>query len=154
MRIQSMRLRILIGVLLIGQCVIEAAVCPHCNGIFEVLGRHLWRCPARVTSQPANGSPHPPPTPPRARELDTRVIVKDPHLHGAAIDLSHDMSDDKICACGRHCKGRRGLKSHQRACGFYKRLLDTVYDPKDTVPPDNEEGTMNPTLLHRQKWSL
>jgi len=32
-------------------CVeIEGTKCPYCNIEFEVLGRHMWRCKARITT--------------------------------------------------------------------------------------------------------
>ena len=43
-------------------------------------------------------------------------------------------ASDETCACGRRCKGRRGLRAHQRACGLLNNLLHGV-QPQTTVEP-------------------
>ena len=40
--------------------IISADRCPFCGREFVSLGRHIWRCPARVTSQASVHSSHVP----------------------------------------------------------------------------------------------
>ena len=90
--------------------------CPFCGREFVSLGRHIWRCPARVTSQASVHSSHVPLQSP---------VISPPTVapSGALVFSPPPNSDDETCVCGRRCKGRRGLKAHQRACGIFKSLL-------------------------------
>jgi len=82
------------------------------------LGRHVWRCKARVTSHalPLHASFTPTPGAPS----DTTTRNPPP---GAPPVPPPAQDTDAQCPCGRTCKGKRGLKAHHRSCGFFKSLI-------------------------------
>ena len=75
----------------------------------------------------------------------TQVLTIDDQRRGSPVSTSPPVvaPDEEECCCGRKCKGLRGLKAHQRTCGFFKSLVrdDTLLQPDVPTPPDN------PTLL-------
>ena len=109
--------------------IISAVKCQHCNGDFHVLGRHTWRCKGRVTSSesvsPVMPSPKHKETPPND------------NLHGVAVNSLPSVSEEESCVCGRKCKGRRDLKTHQRSCAFYKSVVDgdILHPPSPSIDP-------------------
>ena len=46
--------------------------------------------------------------------IDRSIIIPDA-ANPVALDIH-------TCVCGKQCKGRRGLRSHQRACNVHKTL--------------------------------
>ena len=80
--------------------------------ISKYLHRHTWRCKGRVMSSesvlPVMPSPKHKETPPND------------NLHGVAVNPLPSVSEEESCVFGRKCKGRGGLKTHQRSCAFYK----------------------------------
>ena len=128
--------------------IISAVQCEHCGQDFVSLGRHAWRCKARVTSS--------------ARPVQA---VDTPPIHAAAqshaptpgdpplpLPTGLNEPEDTLCPCGRHCKGRRGLKAHQRSCGFFKSLVEgkllaeNIPDQHHPTPPPSHPSEP-PTLL-------
>ena len=60
---------------------------------------------------------------------------------------------DEICTCGRKCKGRRGLKAHQRSCGVFKGLIEgaqlaTVSPSHVSTTPPDEDHIINQQGAH------
>jgi len=63
-------------------------------------------------------------------------------------------ADKATCIYGCRCKGRRGLKAHQRSCEPFKTVLNTDYstqaadgntqDDNATRPP--QQASIDPTL--------
>ena len=45
------------------------------------------------------------------------------NVQEVAVDAPSAVKEDDTCVCGRRCKGRRGLRAHQRAYGLLKSLL-------------------------------
>ena len=108
-------------VLLLLVRIISATRCPYCDNEFISLGRHVWRCAARVTSHG---------TPPLRDSPQATQRAQGPSSHNSAAaqleiteGVSSGAADEETCMCGRKCKGRRGLRAHQRACGMLKNLL-------------------------------
>ena len=102
-------------------CVeIEGTKCPYCNIEFAVLGRHTWRCKARITT--ADIAPDP--------GILQVVDNTDPLAPAATADLTPREvipSDIWVCMCGKHCKGKRGLKAHQRSSTTFKSVAEAKY---------------------------
>ena len=103
------------------RCVeIEGTKCPYCNIEFAVLGRHTWRCKARITT--ADIAPNP----------GTLQVAdnSDTSIPAATADLTPREvipSDIVVCMCGKHCKGKRGLKANQRSCATFKSVAEARY---------------------------
>ena len=78
-------------------------ICNYCHEDFKVLGRHSWRCKAKVQQG--------------------RAITED-NQQPAEILPNNDpvVSSTITCCCGKKCKGNRGLKIHQRSCRTIKGL--------------------------------
>ena len=123
---------LLVGFITWSWTVSEGICCPYCKEDFKVIGRHTWRCKARVTS--SEGIP--------LRTTPTAPVVD---LTASAVNKTCEQPanvglDEDTCACGRRCKGRRGLKAHQRSCALFKTLLNKDYTQgvhDETVPTDS-----------------
>lgn len=103
----------------------HAVICPHCNLDFVSLGRHIWRCRARITG---GGLTTPPLAP-------TPMPSSPPSLNTMSMIGGTDPSPGEWkCVCGRVCKGRRGLRSHQRACRTFATLSSGLADVN--IQPD------------------
>src|ERR1700759_5215542 len=85
--------------------------CDFCDRDFVVLGRHVWRCPARIT-----GSAHPASNLPVQGAPDASFQgpvaagVVPTHTEGSCL-----ATDLTTCVCGRQCRGRRAwlrIKQH------------------------------------------
>ena len=114
---------------------IAATKCQFCHKDFDVVGRHEWRCKARVPSG-ATSSENPwaqPASRPGGDQANSP--------HRPTPNSSHGPTTDQVnvtyfeCTCGRKCKGRRGLQSHQRCC--------TVHRSLSSITKDNSEDLMN-----------
>ena len=167
MFVMDARLRTMVQlVVILGLVRIIAAVkCDYCGQEFVSLGRHVWRCKARVTSstRPLNAMDTPPvdlPSHDNPRPVDPPLPPPLP---------PRDEPEDVLCPCGRHCKGRRGLKAHQRACGFFKGLVQggplnpPAADPLQAVPPTgspnghpppSSPSTPSPSTPPPYYWSI
>ena len=103
--------------------------CEFCKKEFTSLGRHRWRCKARVNTN--------------SIDLDQRQVINSYHAtrpfennqdfigENALIANTNNMVNNEesentlqehndphrfTCYCGKKCKGLRGLKAHQRSC--------------------------------------
>ena len=110
-----------------------ATKCTFCNKEFTVLGRHTWRCKSRITSSDNNSF----------RPYDNG--------NGSAINNASNFANENNipinrgnlnCVCGKVCKGKRGLKSHQRSCRTIRDLgLEHIgRDPAQGDATEEAEG--------------
>ena len=104
--------------------------CPFCNGDFLSLNRHLWRCKGRVTSSQKE---EPSAVPLTESQVQRHNIDRSINIPAAAPDTEELLS----CVCGKQCKGRRGLRSHQRACKVHSTL---------STQSTNENNNSNATV--------
>ena len=103
-------------------------ICNFCQRDFLVLKRHQWRCKSKTSmtehNQTNNDSPN-------------------ALFNNAAINLNNtsgrsNISSNMKCACGKNCKGLKGLKSHQRTCKTIKSISDKNYSNCDDEIQHNE----------------
>lgn len=108
--------------------ICEATKCEFCHKDFKVLGRHQWRCQSRGAT-----ASDPPPSPTEQHGYS----AQEPHVNQSTLNINQpDLSNDHqravradnttvwlACHCGRLCKGRRGLRAHQRSCRALACLL-------------------------------
>ena len=74
-------------------------ICSYCGKEFTTLGRHVWRCKQRIIQ------------PDETNDDDEANTVNQEH-----VTQPPDNGLDVKCSCGKSCKGKRGLKMHQRSC--------------------------------------
>src|SRR6218665_248944 len=113
-----------------------ATICPSCNRNFGSLGRHYWRCNGRMTSQ--------------AYPTNSGNTINSPeapvHLTGATLNhmtlqpVINNNSDALQCTCGKMCKGKRGLRAHQRSCHAHQTLSNAFSNDDDG---DDDVGQQN-----------
>ena len=119
--------------------------CDYCNKEFSSIGRHLWRCPSRVTG----------PAQPQ-RNLAVQGEFENSYQGNIAASLTASTNDPAVntlnaelitCSCGRLCKGRRGLVAHQRTCRMHKDFLEdptgSAADRKNPSERDNGDREKN-----------
>ena len=116
--------------------IIEAVRCEYCGQDFVSLGRHVWRCKACVTllarSLPNVVTPHPPMGP--SNSAGTLQVPNPLPPVPLIFSFAFYTSIDVHCPRRRFCRSRRGLKAHQRACGFFKRLVQGgLLNPTDNA---------------------
>ena len=116
--IQDFRYLFLIIIISANICVVESTRCPYCNEDFVSLGRHTWRCRARRTSS----------TPASTTDsiADGNNINNGHSGNTSYLPMSSQNQANVVflkCSCGRSCKGRRGLRAHQRSCAVHNTLL-------------------------------
>ena len=136
---------ILSAILLLMLCWtgIAATKCQFCHKDFDVVGRHEWRCKARVPSS-ATSSENPGAQPASSPDGDQ---ANSPHR--PTPNSSHRPTTDQVnityftCTCGRKCKGRRGLQSHQRCCTAHKSLSSITKDNNSEDPVNEVRSTTN-----------
>lgn len=82
------------------------AICNFCKQDFASVKRHQWRCKSKIPTM----------------EADENVNTsRNSHaININNISDNHSNCEHIKCACGKHCKGLRGLKSHQRSCRTVK----------------------------------
>ena len=102
----------------------SAVKCDLCNGDFVVLGRHRWRCTGPKGRFTSAG-----PTAPNDDQVNTGQVQPGNNTYtNTAINPAPkcQISKDELikCVCGRSCKGRRGLRAHQRCCKAAQSLSD------------------------------
>ena len=102
-------------------------ICNFCQKDFLVLKRHQWRCKSKTSTM----------------ELNERNDNSTSLFNNAAITIRNrtgntNDSDDLKCACGKKCKGLRGLKAHQRTCKTIKTISNSNYNTFDDEIDDNE----------------
>ena len=111
---------------------VSATRCEFCGQDFMVVGRHIWRCPARITS-----SAHPAQSfsvqgaPDTSFQGPIAAGIAPTHAENAGL-----ASELTTCVCGRQCKGRRSLAAHQRTCRSFRDLLSGQCQNVNPVIPD------------------
>ena len=148
----------------------EGVNCEHCGKYFKVLGRHIWRCKARLSTTPLQsmlGNGHG-----TAQELIS-PIESAPHSLtnyncviqnsvGEAHETDYDLETRKQtekdpaieCHCGKKCKGLRGLRAHRRFCQFGAISdLNSIFDFEPNLNTSRNESTLpeNNDYLNTQK---
>ena len=71
-------------------------ICSYCGKEFTTLGRHTWRCKQRITESSNLSNQDDSENTDNLQQIDSSSTIK--------------------CCCGKLCKGKRGLKMHQRSC--------------------------------------
>src|ERR1044072_8325468 len=115
----SIDLRWIIAIVLLISSV-SATRCEFCGKDFVAVGRHVWRCPARIT-----GSAHPAHNLPVQGAPDTSF--QGPIAAGVVPTHTEDdclATELTTCVCGKQCKGRRGFAAHQRTCRAFRDLVN------------------------------
>ena len=111
--------------ILLWLCVLT--VCSFCNLDFKSLGRHQWRCKAKLRQQEGyNVRPEEQMT----VDVNDQIASQTENLLDEAVSAGQeqDLNPQYVhCCCGKKCKGIRGLKAHQRTCRFIKGLNDELY---------------------------
>ena len=98
--------------------------CPYCNKDFAVLGRHIWRCQSKLTSADTINIHTSNPPLLHANAVHNSPVAPPPVLPIAQVnDDEEENTVWVVCHCGRRCKGRRGLRAHQRHCVSMDNLL-------------------------------
>ena len=98
------------------QLLILFVICNFCSKHFQVLGRHQWRCRAKVKEDVNENNYH------RGDEsnADTNLPINSGQRNQSSTEMIQ-------CACGNKFKGLRRIKKHQRSCrvirGLDKELL-------------------------------
>ena len=118
------------------------AVCSFCREDFISLGRHTWRCERKLhqgasQNQVTNGNSH----------LPQDLFI----LNNNISDNNGPANTEEIkCACGKKCKGLRGLKAHQRSCRTIKTLCDEVLDDlnSNNRTDQQEEVTIDENIVN------
>jgi len=118
--------------------LVERTICPFCNVDFKVIGRHTWRCKARVTSSAVS----PMFTQPTVNGATADIHADDVVHRQSSVPLLINETEESKCVCGRHCKGRRDLKAHQRSCARFKTVLNKDFSAANM---DNKIPTDRPT---------
>ncbi|CAB4017865.1 Hypothetical predicted protein [Paramuricea clavata] len=119
-----------------------------CGLDFKSLGRHQWRCKAKLGDKDRDSST-------TANERNSGILdsEQDNLFDGASEVLTTQVSNTSgvKCACGKHCKGLRGLKVHQRSCRFIAGLNEEIatmdderseegeIDIGESMPPEHPE---------------
>src|SRR2546425_3033638 len=111
----------------------HGVICPHCNVDFACLGRHAWRCRARITGG--------------GEAIPAQAVIttpsSPPSLNTQSLSGGHSPSSPEWkCVCGRVCRGRRGLRSHQRACRAFAALSSGLSEVNNS-PTVNSPHTVN-----------
>ena len=117
--------RLLMKIFLLLLCfkVISAVKCEYCNKDFISLGRHSWRCKARITSA-VNDQ--------RYSSYNANFSGNNASSNGLNNNKNQitTNTDTQIlyvkCVCGKLCKGRRGLTAHQRSCKVFRDIGKAV----------------------------
>eukprot|EP00112_Aurelia_sp_Birch-Aquarium-sp1_P024109 Seg7463.3 transcript_id=Seg7463.3/GoldUCD/mRNA.D3Y31 product="hypothetical protein" protein_id=Seg7463.3/GoldUCD/D3Y31 len=111
-----------------GFLLVFFGICKFCGDEFKVVGRHEWRCLGRnieenTTTQSSQAS----------RGNEFIPSTQDEH--------DRCNTDEIECACGRKCKGLRGIKRHQRSCRVIKDLSEHLSrDLQETAHKLQEEA--------------
>jgi len=74
-------------------------ICSYCGKEFTTLGRHTWRCKQKIVQAD------------KANNGDKTNILNQEDVN----QLPNNGLNVK-CSCGMSCKGKQGLKMHQRNC--------------------------------------
>ena len=132
--------------------LIVFTVCSLCGKDFAVIGRHSWRCKSRVNNGEDNNN---------ATSSLTECSLN---------YLNTDGSSSFVCCCGKHCKGEKGLRIHQRSCktigGLAKQIISDLSENTVNehltleVEPTDVENTTSPVIKtgvklpdNTQDWS-
>ena len=106
-------------------------VCAFCGKDFISLGRHSWRCKSKLNS-----------------ENDfTRVNTSPLNLFSPdSMPVITNGNKEVKCTCGKHCKGLKGLKAHQRSCRIILGLHENLRNDLDEENYDDiDENTFGDT---------
>lgn len=108
-------------------------ICNFCGDEFMVVGRHEWRCRSKNIEENVSTT----------SSQASRVNEFIPRRHD-----DNDICDtgDIECACGRKCKGLRGIKRHQRSCRVIKGLSENLSRALQETAQAHKEAETEVTL--------
>ena len=94
-------------------------ICTFCGLDFKSLGRHPWRCKAKLEERDSGTT---------ANERSSGISDQGSLLDGASEEVKIRVINTSgvKCVCGKHCKGIRGLKLHQLTCRFITELSEEI----------------------------
>jgi hypothetical protein len=118
----------------------SATRCPYCNVDYNTLGRHTWRCKARVTSSDT-GLVTETVTPANSNDDTTAGPSSTHNPSTLPLDSGNSFADTIQCMCGKKCKGKRGLKAHQRSCATFRALVNKDYSIGASENETDQEST-------------
>ena len=102
-------------------CLVSVlAICNFCGEDFKVLGRHSWRCKAKIKEPETKDSSQP----------SIEIVLNNEPV----------VSSEVTCCCGKKCKGHRGLKMHQRSCRTIHGLSGDSNTIENQHSPDNKNA--------------
>ncbi|ESN97404.1 hypothetical protein HELRODRAFT_178196 [Helobdella robusta] len=91
-----------------------------------------------------------------------KIILISPNIFNSSKsnDILTNRDNNLIpCCCGKSCKGRKGLKLHQRSCEMFKNLKNALEIPEESdknlelsPPPQREQASLE--RLDRTSWKL
>ena len=117
----------------------DAVACRYCNKDFKKVGSHSYRCTARITSpRPlSQRTDVPSPSEPAATYGD---LGREPAASSTTTNLNFPLGghSEIKCVCGTSCKGKRGLRAHQRFC---KHLQNST--PESEKNDENDDTSSN-----------
>ena len=116
----------------------DAMRCEHSFRDFTCIGRHSWRCKGRTTSDNTpvssiNSSFDPFGTINESSSSNVNIQVQAQEYN------SDDIRQMSVCACGKQCKNKRGLKTHQRSCEIAKSECPNT---NSHSPPGNNQSAV------------
>ena len=105
--------------------------CQFCGREFKALGRHLWRCAAKLNQKPSqtllNRQENVAVDNLGIETTSTTLVNVNGEIvnnlpegslteYDEEMQLNNDSNNIIKCHCGKECKGNRGLRAHQRFC--------------------------------------
>ena len=105
--------------------LVICAVCAFCGKEFVTLGRHSWRCKQRLNHDRPGKS------------VNQMPVMYSP------VRISN--TNDVKCYCGKSCKGKRGLKMHQRSCRVLHGLNDELLTDLEQQSIENTDSATHAT---------
>ena len=127
---------------------VTAVICEFCNNNFISLGKHTWRCKAKVTRIDENTQ--------IIQPLSTNATVPTQNDNNGVITQANqdidphenEKKDHKFCCyCGHEFKSLRVLNTHTQICFVWKtrsiaELLEEAVEEINDVPTDDNENNL------------
>ena len=128
---------LLFCIILINLEVILCTNCEFCKKDFKVVGRHQWRCLARITNRDEQQL-HPVTQEQSIANVNDEIIGDSENVCNDYDPHEKDKDEYNFrCYCGREFTSLRGLNTHRRCC-----YVENIIDIKD-IFIDNEEEQLD-----------